>query len=78
VGNSGKKKQKPAVGNHLVSPPVSEALEKRDTVLFSRVTQSNKEFISQAAASRGVSESVFVNYLASFYRANRHYLDKAV
>ena len=48
----------------------TETLEKRDKVLFTRVTICNKEFISGAAAAKGISESVFVNHVFSWYRDN--------
>jgi hypothetical protein len=46
----------------------TESLEKRDRPLFTRVTVCNKEFIAESAAAKGISESVFVNHVFSWYR----------
>ena len=48
----------------------TDNLEKRDKVLFTRVTDNNKEFISRAAAQKGISKSVFVNHILSWYQDN--------
>ena len=42
--------------------------EKRSEVLFCRVTAHNKEFVAERAQARGVSESVYLDYLLTRFR----------
>jgi hypothetical protein len=63
-----KKKVTPSRKNKATA--YTESLEKRDRPLFTRVTVCNKEFIAESAAAKGISESVFVNHVFSWYRDN--------
>jgi len=42
--------------------------DKRTQVLFSRVTETNKMFVSNMAEKKGVSESMYVDYLLTRFR----------
>jgi hypothetical protein len=48
--------------------PKIEKQNKRDAILYVRVTPENKDFIEAKANEKGMSESIFTDALISLYR----------
>jgi len=47
---------------------ISELPEKRNEILYARVTEANKAFVTEESKKKGVAESVLVNHILTLVR----------